>query len=98
MVEPNPLDFSFVNLQTAVLCADCDLIAESRSGACPVCGGRGLLSLARLLGGPLEGPAATLLDPDEAEQRAVVRRLIESAVKDMDWSAEPEEEDSESAA
>ena len=98
MVDPNPLDFSFVNLQTAVLCADCDLIAESRGGACPVCGGRGLLSLARLLGGPLEGPGAVLLDPDEAEQRAVVRRLIESAVQNMEWPSIEEEEDSESAA
>ncbi len=98
MVDPNPLDFSFVNLQTAVLCADCDLIAESRGGACPVCGGRGLLSLARLLGGPLDGPAAVLLDPEEAEQRAVVRRLIESAVQDARWFTPKQEEDSESAA
>jgi hypothetical protein len=38
-------------LLDAVLCADCEIISNSRGDHCEVCGSRSLLSLARILGG-----------------------------------------------
>ena len=48
-------DLSFVRLQTAVFCVDCELISENSSPACLACGSRAVLSLARVLGGSLRG-------------------------------------------
>jgi hypothetical protein len=42
-----------LSLQNAVLCVDCESISTIRFDQCPVCGGRSLLGLARMLGGPL---------------------------------------------
>ena len=37
-------------LWNAVFCLDCELISNSRRDQCPVCNGRSLVSLARILG------------------------------------------------
>lgn len=40
-------------LWNAVFCLDCEVISNSRGDECPVCKGRSLVSLARILGGSL---------------------------------------------
>jgi hypothetical protein len=37
----------------AVLCVDCERITISYNEGCPLCGGKSLLNLAQILGGPL---------------------------------------------
>ena len=84
-------DLNFVPLQAAVLCADCEVITENRGGHCRICGGSALLSLARVLGGPIEGQRATLLDAAEAEVQRLVEELIESAYRPLEFD-DPDEE------
>ncbi len=79
MEEQSLHDLNFVPLQGAVLCADCEIITESQGGRCRICGGSGLLSLARVLGGPIGPERAVMLDPAEAEVNRLVEELIESA-------------------
>ena len=40
-------------LWNAVFCLDCEIISNSRGDECPVCQGRSVVSLARILGGSL---------------------------------------------
>ena len=49
----NRLDKGGLPLWNAVFCLDCELISNSRSDECPVCNGRSLMSLARILGSSL---------------------------------------------
>jgi hypothetical protein len=50
-------DLNFVRLEQALLCANCELIVnEMLNGKCPVCHSGALLSVGRLLGGPLQDP------------------------------------------
>lgn len=44
---------NLVRLQHAVLCANCELISEANNGHCAACDSEALLSLTRILGGPL---------------------------------------------
>jgi hypothetical protein len=46
----NRLDKAGLPLWNAVFCLDCELISNSGSDECPVCNGRSLVSLARILG------------------------------------------------
>ena len=79
-MEDMPMqDLNFVPLQTAVLCADCEIITESCGGRCRICAGSALLSLGRVLGGPIGPERAILLDPEEADVNRLVEELIESA-------------------
>jgi hypothetical protein len=55
----NQADVGTVPLQTAVLCLDCETVAESRSDGCPVCGGRSIFNIARLLGSTLPAEKAS---------------------------------------
>ncbi len=48
------LDANLVHLQTAVLCANCDVISDGQNGHCASCGGQSLLHLSRILGGTIE--------------------------------------------
>jgi hypothetical protein len=41
---------NLIPLQNAVLCANCDVITESRNGHCVACGSPSLMSLSRVLG------------------------------------------------
>jgi hypothetical protein len=47
------LDAGGLPLWNAVFCLDCEVISNSRGDECPVCNGRSLVSLARILGGSL---------------------------------------------
>ena len=49
----NRLDAGGLPLWNAVFCLDCEVISNSRKDECPVCNGRSLVSLARILGGSL---------------------------------------------
>lgn len=45
-------DLTFIHLHSAVLCANCELIAnETHDGCCCACGSKAVLSVSRLLGG-----------------------------------------------
>ncbi len=46
-------DRKFISVQTAVLCIDCEVVSTSANDKCPVCSGRSLFSLSRMLGGTL---------------------------------------------
>ena len=54
-----------VALETAVLCADCEIISNSGGETCEICGSRSLLSLGRVLGGGLGSERARLVDAPE---------------------------------
>ena len=49
-VTKSRLDHGGLPLWNAVFCLDCELISNSRRDECPVCNGRSLVSLARILG------------------------------------------------
>ena len=48
------LNTNLVRLQSAVLCANCEVISEGLDGHCASCGGQSLLSLSRVLGGTIQ--------------------------------------------
>jgi hypothetical protein len=43
---------NLIPLQQAVLCANCEVISDSKNGHCIVCGSPSLLNLARVLDSP----------------------------------------------
>ena len=45
-----PFPLNLIPLRHAVLCANCDVITESRNGHCVACGSPSLISLSRVLG------------------------------------------------
>jgi hypothetical protein len=49
----NRLDKGGLPLWNAIFCLDCEVISNSRGDECPVCNGRSLVNLARILGGSL---------------------------------------------
>jgi GAF domain-containing protein len=72
--KPRP-DLSFLKLQTAVFCAQCELISENNTTYCLACGSTALLGMSRLLGGSLRREAtATLLH--DVEMDKLVRELL----------------------
>jgi len=42
---------NLIPLQQAVLCANCEVVSDSKNGCCVVCGSPSLLNLARVLEG-----------------------------------------------
>lgn len=65
----------FLALQTAIFCVQCELISANNSPSCLACGSQAVLSLSRLLGGPLRGqPAARVIEDDELNR--LVRQLL----------------------
>jgi hypothetical protein len=42
---------NLIPLQQAVLCANCEVVSDSKNGRCVVCGSPSLLNLARVLDG-----------------------------------------------
>lgn len=54
-------------LWNAVFCLDCEVISNSQSDECPVCNGRSLVSLARILGGSLFAHHGHLSEECESE-------------------------------
>jgi len=72
--KPRP-DLSFLKLQTAVFCAQCELISDNNTTYCLACGSTALLGMSRLLGGSLRREAtATLLH--DVEMDKLVRELL----------------------
>jgi len=71
----------FLSLQTAVFCAECELISENSTPYCLACGSKAMLSLSRVLGGSLKGqPTAHVIA--DAELDRLVRDLICTAPND----------------
>jgi hypothetical protein len=71
-------DVNFLRLQTAVFCAECELLSENNTPRCLACGSQALLSLSRVLGGSLrEQPTARLIADAELDRlvRALLRTL-----------------------
>src|SRR5437899_6160310 len=67
-------DVSFVSLQSAVFCVQCELICENNTRFCLACGSQALLSLSRVLGGSLRDQQTAHLIAD-AELDRLVREL-----------------------
>lgn len=68
-------DATFVHLQTAVMCVQCELISENNRSYCLACGSKALLSLPRVLGGSLRHqPTARLIR--DAELHQLVQDLL----------------------
>jgi hypothetical protein len=59
-----------VALQNAVLCAECDVVSDSPSDTCLVCGSRSLFNIARMFGGNLPQDRASLTTPEILEMTA----------------------------
>jgi GAF domain-containing protein len=68
-------DISFLTLQTAVFCVECELISKNNTPYCMACGSRAVLSLSRVLGGSLRGQQTAHLIAD-AELDRLVRELL----------------------
>ena len=68
-------DISFIELQTAVFCVECELISKNNTPHCFRCGSRAVLSLSRVLGGSLRGQQTAHLIAD-AELDRLVRELL----------------------
>ena len=49
-----------IALQSAVLCAECDVLSDSPHDICMVCGSRSLVNICRILGGKLPKNCAEL--------------------------------------
>ena len=68
-------DVNFLRLQTAVFCAECELLSENNTPYCFACGSQAVLSLSRVLGGSLrDQPTARLIA--DAELDRLVRALL----------------------
>src|SRR5580704_13959658 len=68
-------DISFLTLQTAVFCVECELISKNNTPHCMACGSSAVLSLSRVLGGSLRGQQTAHLIAD-AELDRLVRELL----------------------
>lgn len=75
-------DVSFVRLQAAVFCAECELISQNNTTNCLACGSKALLNLSRLMGGSLLHQSTANLIQDAALDR-VVRELLQSVPAKM---------------
>lgn len=82
-------DVNFVSLQSAVFCAQCELLSENNTPRCLACGSLAVLSLSRVLGGSLRGQQTAHLIAD-AELDRLVRSLLSSVpqVADAEEQAE----------
>jgi GAF domain-containing protein len=65
----------FLSLQSAVFCAECELISENHSPYCLACGSKAMLSLSRVLGGSLRGQETAHVIQD-VELDRLVRDLL----------------------
>jgi len=56
-----------VALEKAVLCAECDVVSDSPSDTCLVCGSRSLFNISRVFGGNLPKERASLIHSQPVE-------------------------------
>lgn len=68
-------DISFIELQTAVFCVECEVISKNTTPHCFRCGSQAVLSLSRVLGGSLRGHQTAHVIAD-AELDRLVRELL----------------------
>ena len=68
-------DVSFVSLQSATFCVQCELISNNSRPFCPACGSHALLGLSRVLGGSLARQQTAHLITD-SELDNLVRDLL----------------------
>ncbi len=73
------LDANLVHLQTAVLCANCELISDGQNGHCAGCGGQSLLHLSRILGGTIAPELGVAVSADGVSDNQSVRSLSAAA-------------------
>jgi hypothetical protein len=66
MPHPRPSDGTFLGLSSTVFCVECELISYNNTPKCHCCGSTALLSLARILGGTLNGEQRATLVSNEA--------------------------------
>jgi len=71
-------DVSFVPLQSATFCVQCELISTNSKSYCLACGSHALVGLSRVLGGSLRNQPTTHLILD-AELNSLVRDLLRTA-------------------
>ncbi len=64
-------DVVFLELRDTVICAECELISYNNSSRCLACGSSAVMSLSRVLGGPLRGKETARLIGSEALDRPV---------------------------
>ena len=83
-----PGEVSFVSLQAAVFCAQCEMISQNNTRYCLACGSQALLSLSRVLGGSLQGQNTARLIAD-AELDKLVRELISTVPAELTRHGEP---------
>ncbi|HEV3510710.1 MAG TPA: GAF domain-containing protein [Candidatus Sulfotelmatobacter sp.] len=78
-------DVSFVSLQSATFCVQCELISNNSRPFCPACGSHALLGLSRVLGGSLaRQQTAHLITDSELDNlvRDLLRTVPDPAVVD----------------
>jgi GAF domain-containing protein len=75
-------DVSFVKLQAAVFCVECELISQNNTLNCLSCGSKALMNLSRLMGGSLLNQSTANLIQDAALDR-VVRELLQTIPSKM---------------
>jgi GAF domain-containing protein len=62
---------TFLSLQSAVFCAECEMISENNTPYCLACGSKAMLGLSRVLGGSLKGQETAHLIADVELDRLV---------------------------
>jgi putative methionine-R-sulfoxide reductase with GAF domain len=80
-------DASFVSLQSAVFCVQCEMLSDNNTPRCLACGSAAVLSLSRVLGGSLRGQQTAHLIAD-----AELDRLVRSLLYTVPQAAEADEE------
>jgi len=75
-------DVSFIKLQAAVFCVECELISQNNTLNCLSCGSKALMNLSRLMGGSLLNQSTASLIQNAALDR-VVRELLQTIPEKM---------------
>jgi GAF domain-containing protein len=70
-------DVNFLSLQTAVFCAQCELLSQNSTSTCLACGSQAIMSLSRILGGSLHRQSTANLIADSELDR-LVRELLQT--------------------
>jgi len=81
-------DISFIELQTAVFCVECELISKNTTPNCFRCGSQAVLSLSRVLGGSLRGQQTAHVIAD-AELDRLVRELLRTVPSSVSQDRAP---------
>lgn len=81
-------EISFIELQTAVFCVECELISENTTPNCLRCGSRAVLSLSRVLGGTLQNQQRAHVIQD-AELDRLVRELLQTVPSSVSQQRAP---------